>query len=170
MNKTKFTVSEDKKSLVMERTFNATQDKLWSAYSDKEMFEQWFAPQGWSVTSKKFNFVNGGENVYVMKCEDEAQGEWFGKTSAGKMVFDKISPKSAFEYTDFFTDDNGVVNAEMPTSTSALELIANENTTILRIITTYQTEEGLKQVLEMGMQEGYGQTLDKLEQILSNQK
>jgi uncharacterized protein YndB with AHSA1/START domain len=86
------------------------------------------------------------------------------------MVFDKISPKSAFEYTDFFMDDNGVVNAEMPTSTSALELIAKENTTILRIVTTYQTEEGLKQVLEMGMQEGYGQTLDKLEKILSNQK
>jgi uncharacterized protein YndB with AHSA1/START domain len=72
MNKTKFTISGDKKSLVMERTFNATQDKLWSAYSEKEMFEQWFAPTGWTVTSKKFEFKNGGENVYVMKCEDEA--------------------------------------------------------------------------------------------------
>ncbi|MCA9301488.1 SRPBCC domain-containing protein [Candidatus Saccharibacteria bacterium] len=84
MNKTNFTISEDKKSLIMERVFQASQHNLWRAYTEKELFEQWFAPQGWTVTTKKFDFTESGENIYVMKCEDKAQGEWYGQVSAGK--------------------------------------------------------------------------------------
>ncbi len=169
MSKTTFTISDDKKSLTIERVFQATKDRLWRAYSEKEVFEQWFAPQGWEVTSNKFEFRNGGENVYLMKCVDKNQGEWFGQVSAGKMVFNNINPKDSFEYQDYFTDEDGVVNESMPSAVSTIELVDNQDgTSTLRAVTVYPTEEGLKQVLEMGMEEGYGQTLDKLEQIISS--
>jgi uncharacterized protein YndB with AHSA1/START domain len=171
MNKTVFTVADDKKTLLMTRDFNVPQAKLWAAYTEKELFEQWFAPAGWEVTSKKFDFVEGGENVYVMKCVDESQGEWFGKTSAGKMVFSNISPKDTFEYVDFFTDEEGNVNKEMPSSKSTLELTENASgVTKLNIATEYATEDALNQVLAMGMEQGYDETLDKLEELLSNHK
>jgi hypothetical protein len=35
MNKTNFTISEDKKSLIMERVFQASQHNLWRAYTEK---------------------------------------------------------------------------------------------------------------------------------------
>lgn len=167
MEKTKFTIEDDKKTLTIERTFQASQSKLWRAYTEKDMFEQWFAPEGWSVKTKKFDFVEGGENIYVMTCEDKAQGEWFGQSSSGKMVFENINPVASFGYTDYFTYEEGVVNESMPSSSSTVELETLENgSTLLRVKTVYATEEGLKQVLEMGMREGYAATLDKLEKLL----
>jgi uncharacterized protein YndB with AHSA1/START domain len=168
MNKTTFTVADDKKTLVMTRDFTIAKAKLWAAYTEKDLFEQWFAPAGWEVTSKTFDFVEGGQNIYVMKCVDESQGEWFGKTSAGKMVFSNISPNDMFVYTDYFADEEGNVNQEMPSSKSTLQLTENTiGVTTLHITTEYETPDTLNQVLAMGMEQGYGETLDKLEELLN---
>lgn len=168
MNKTSFTILDDKKTLVMERTFTVTKDRLWNAYASAEMLAQWFSPEGWATDVKEHSFVDGGEYRYVMKCVDEAQKEWFGQTSSGKMVFGGINPKSSFGYTDYFTDENGVINEALPASHSSVELIQqDDNTTTLKVTTNYDTEAALKQVLEMGMEEGYSQTLDKLEELLA---
>lgn len=168
MNKTTFTVQPDNKSLVMERQFNVPSDKLWSAYADANLLAQWFSPKGWSTEVKSHVFENGGEYVYIMKCEDESQGEWFGKTSAGKMIFNNVMPKTSFAYTDYFTNDEGEVNKDMPSAHNTVELVeVDPETTLLKVTTSYSTEEELKQVIEMGMQEGYTQTLDKLEELLT---
>ncbi|MCW1930401.1 MAG: SRPBCC domain-containing protein [Candidatus Kerfeldbacteria bacterium] len=168
MNKTTFTIADDKKTLLMERTFNTSGSKLWQAYADPSILAQWFSPQGWSTEVKKHDFTNGGEYVYVMKCEDTAQGEWFGKTSSGKMVFSNISPETSFEYKDYFTNEEGVVNESLPAATSTVRITDNANgTATLNVETTYQSEADLNTVLEMGMQEGYSQTLDKLEGLLA---
>lgn len=169
MNKTRFTIADDKRTLVIERTFNAPKRKLWEAYTKAEKLALWFAPKGWSTEVKKFDFIEGGEWIYVMKCEDKAQAEWFGKTSAGKAVYRDIIPEDSFGYTDYFTDEEGNANKTMPTSESSVHLTENaDKTTRLTVTTTYQTEEGLKRVLAMGMEEGYGQTLDKLEEVVTN--
>lgn len=167
MSKTNFIISDDKKSLVMERAFGVSQHNLWRAYTEKELFEQWFAPEGWTVITKKFDFVEGGENIYVMKCEDKSLGEWYGQVSAGKMVFSNIQPEDSYDYEDFFTDEVGVVNESLPGSKSSIMLSEqSDGSTLLRVTTSYATADALKQVIEMGMKEGYSQTLNKLEQVL----
>ena len=167
MAKTNFTVVDDGKSLLMERTFSASKDKLWHAYTDAEALAKWWGPIGWETEVKKLDFSEGGEWIYVMKCVDENQGEWFGQTSAGKTVFSNIKPGDSMQYTDYFTDEEGNINEEMPSSLTTLIFTENEDgTTSLKATTTYETAEALKQVLEMGMEEGYGQTLDKLEEFV----
>jgi uncharacterized protein YndB with AHSA1/START domain len=169
VDKTKFVIEKDNKTLTMERTFHAPQHKLWKAFAEKEMFEQWFAPEGWEVKTNKFEFVNGSENIYVMTCMDKNQGDWFGKTSSGKMVFKNINPESSFGYTDYFLDDDGNVDDSLPASDSSIELEAlADDSTLLRVSTSYQTEAELKQVIEMGMKEGYAMTLDKLEKLITD--
>ena len=167
MDKTTFTILDDNKTLRMERIFPTDKHQLWRAYADTTMLAQWFSPQGWSTEVKLHDFVDGGEYIYVMRCDDKSQGEWYGTTSAGKMVFSRISPEDSFEYTDYFTDDEGNVNDELPSSRSVVTLsTTGDNSTKLTVDTYYETEEGLKTVLEMGMKEGYAQTLDKLEELL----
>lgn len=163
MSNTKFTVSDDKKTLIMERTFKASRSKLWHAYSDADALAKWFGPIGWETEVKNLDFSEGGEWNYVMKCVDKDQGEWYGQESAGKTVFNKIRPQEFMEYTDYFTDNEGNINKEMPASVTELHFIENEDdTTTLKAETHYESAEDLKQVLEMGMEEGYGQTIDKL--------
>lgn len=169
MSKTNFTVSEDQKTLIMERTFSAPKEKIWEAYTTAEVLEKWFGPIGWETEVKKMDFSEGGEWIYVMKCVDENQGEWFGQTSSGKAVFSNLKPFDSMDYIDYFTDDNGVINKELPSSKTTLTFTDNgDGTTTLSARTTYETPEALKQVLEMGMEDGYSQTLDRLEDLLNN--
>lgn len=168
MNKAIFTISPDQRTLIMERTFPVSADKLWRAYSDPTILGQWFSPKGWDTEVKRHEFVDGGEFVYLMKCVDKAQ-DWHGMTSGGRMKFSNIRPETSFEYTDFFTDEEGNINAEMPSAHSKVEItVLGPSESKLTAATTYATPEALKQVLEMGMEEGYSQTLEKLEELFVN--
>lgn len=167
--KTTFTIQDDKKTLLVERTFNTSKARLWEAYTTAKSLAAWFGPVGWETEVSQLDFTEGGEWHYVMKCVDKNQGEWFGKTSAGKAVYKNINPKDSFEYTDHFTDNEGNVIESMPVSHSKLVMKENEDgTTTLVVTTTYETEEALKTVIDMGMKDGYDQTLNKLEEFVSN--
>ncbi|MCA9361369.1 SRPBCC domain-containing protein [Candidatus Kaiserbacteria bacterium] len=162
--KTIFTIHDDKKTLSIKRIFGTAKSRLWEAYTTAEAIAAWFGPAGWETEVPYLDFKDGGEWRYIMKCVDKNQGEWFGMTSAGKAVYSNINPENSFEYTDYFTDEDGNVNESMPVSHSKLVLQENEDgSTTLMVTTEYETEEALKQVLEMGMETGYDQTLDKLE-------
>ena len=163
---TTFTIQDDKKSLKVERQFTATQEKLWEAYSTEEMLNQWFAPHGWECTTKELNFENGGKWVYSFKCVDEQQTEFYGMEMPGQLTYDSINPKSSFGYTDEFLNDDGTVNGEMPGSHTELQLIENDEGTLLSFTTTYTSEEALQQVIEMGMQQGLDESFDKLGNLL----
>lgn len=167
MNKASFTVSEDKRTLIMERAFNAPAEKIWQAYADPSLLARWFSPNGWTTEVLSHRFEDGGEFAYLMRCIDEGQ-EWFGATSSGKMRFSNLLPCTCFEYMDVFTDENGVVNESMPTSHSVVTIIPQSpSSSVLRVETTYANAEALAQVLEMGMQAGYSETLDKMDTVLS---
>lgn len=166
MKKAIFTLSEDKRTLIMERTFDVPADRLWEAYANPNLLAQWFSPKGWTTEVRAHEFTDGGEFSYIMRCTDETQ-DWFGQTSSGKMRFSNLNPKTRFEYTDVFTDENGVVNEAMPTSHSVVSIShQSETTSLLQVRTTYASSEALTQVLEMGMEAGYAETLEKLEELL----
>jgi uncharacterized protein YndB with AHSA1/START domain len=167
MNKATFTLSDDKKTLTMERRFDAPADRLWDAYADPNLLAQWFSPRGWTTEVRAHRFEEGGEFSYIMRCVDESQ-DWFGQTSSGMMRFSSITPKTRFEYTDVFTDGQGVVNESLPASHSVVHIVAQSPTTsLLRVETSYATPEAMAQVLEMGMESGYAETLDKLDEVIT---
>ena len=165
MNETKLT--QDGAKLTIERVINASKDKVWEAYTVAEVFSKWFAPEGWSARVKHLDFTPGGYLHYAMKCEDENQTEWFGKESWGKSVYKTISPKDSFTYTDYFCDADGNPTEGMPVTEVELRLDEIEDgKTKITSISTYGSEEGLKQTLAMGMEEGIKQTFNKLAKVL----
>ncbi len=167
MSETQFTVGNDKKTLIVERTFNAPKSKVWKAYTTREMLAQWWGPRGWETIIKHLEFKDGGSWHYGMKCVDENQKEWFGMTSWGKFTYANIRPEESFEYTDIFCDEQGDPIPNMPSSHSELTLVEHDGKTTVTTKVTYASEEALAQVLEMGMEEGLTQTLDKLEEVVS---
>ena len=152
--------------LTLERTFDAPRQKVWDAFTKPELFSKWWGPRGWNTEVQEFNFVEGGVNHYGMKCEDEAQGEWYGKYSWGKMVFANIIPMDSFDYVDYFADENAVVQDGMPVSTTAMRFMEEGDKTRVVSVTTFESEEALKAVMDMGMIEGITQTWDRLGELL----
>lgn len=166
MSNSIFTILDDKKTLRVQRTFDAPKSAVWSAYTEADKLAQWWGPKGWETEVKEMDFSVGGYWFYCMTCKDEAQGEWFGQSSCGKGVYNAISPEDSFTYTDYFTDENGTITPDMPTSTTKIELTEEDGKTTINSTSVFESEEALTQVMEMGMEQGFDQTWDNLENFL----
>lgn len=164
MNET--AVTKDGNVLTLERVIDAPRERVWGAYTNPDVFTKWWGPIGWTTTVPQFDFVPGGTMLYGMKCEDETQQEWFGKTSWGKMVFETVTPEEGFSYVDYFCDENGNVAEGMPAPRTTMTFEELDGRTKITSVSTYESEEALRQALDMGMEEGIKQTLDRLEALV----
>lgn len=167
MDKTKVTKDLENNALILERTFSAPKAKVWQAYADKELFSQWWGPEGWQTTVKEFDFTIGGTNLYGMKCVDENQGDWFGQESWGMMKYESIDEPDSFTYKDYFADAEGTPTPNMPVMTITIELDEADGKTTVRTRCVGETAEEVEKLLAMGMVEGYSSSCNRLEQLLS---
>ena len=166
MSDVKVTKDLDNNKLVIEYVANGPLENVWKAYADKEWFEKWWGPEGWETTTEEFDFRAGGIVHYGMKCVDERQGEWFGQTSWGVMDIQEVNEGKDFTYKDYFSDEKGTLNTEMPALTVTNEFIEEDGKT--RIVSTSYADspEQIEQLIEMGMVEGFTSQLQKLEELV----
>lgn len=161
-------VTKDGNQLIIEREFDGSQERVWKAYADQATFEKWWGPEGWQTTVKEFNFVPGGKVHYAMKCVDERQGEWFGQSSWGLMVIDAVDAPNSFSYTDYFSDEAGTLNQEMPALKITNEFVSlGDNKSKLVSTSFADSPEQIEQLVKMGMVEGFTSQLTKLDQLLA---
>lgn len=163
----KVTKDLDSKTLTLEREFDAPKDKVWKAFADKETFEKWWGPEGWETKAKEFNFAPGGRVHYDMKCVDENQTDWFGQSSWGVMVLESINEPNSFSYTDYFSDEDGTLNQEMPALKITNEFVEADGKTKLISRSMADSADQIEQLIQMGMVEGFTSQLLKLDALLA---
>ncbi len=158
----------ENKRLIIEREFDGPRDKVWKAYTDKETFEKWWGPEGWETTTKEFNFTSGGRVHYGMKCVDENQGDWFGQSSWGVMIIDDVDAPNKFVYKDYFSDENGTLNQDMPVLSITNEFVELDGGRS-KLVSTSQADsaEQIEELIKMGMLEGFTSQLTKLDAMLA---
>ncbi|GIP26616.1 hypothetical protein J23TS9_17460 [Paenibacillus sp. J23TS9] len=152
--------------LVLERVFNAPRDVVFKVFSDADHLKQWWGPRGWEVTVSEIDFRPGGQWHYCMKCMDKNQGDFFGMESWGKSVYQEIDEPEKIVYIDYFSDAEGNNAEGMPVTTITLTFEEQDGKTKLINRAVYESEEALKTVMDMGMEEGITQTWDRLEEYL----
>lgn len=157
----------ENKTLVIEYVASGPKDKVWQAYTNKEQFEKWWGPEGWETTAKEFNFAPGGRVHYDMKCVDENQGEWFGQSSWGLMAIESVDEGNSFTYKDYFSDEQGTINTELPTITVTNEFTEEDGKTRIVSRSLADSAEQIEQLIKMGMVEGFSSQLNKLDQLLA---
>jgi uncharacterized protein YndB with AHSA1/START domain len=167
MDKTTVTKDLENKTLIIERSFDASKDKVWQAYAKKDLFEKWWGPEGWETVTKEFDFKVGGRIHYCMKCVDKNQGEWFGKESWGLMEIESIKENDSFSAKDYFCSADGTVDKSMPSQKFEVELIEENGKTRLISRSITSSVEQMEELIKMGMVEGFDSQLNKLEAMLS---
>jgi uncharacterized protein YndB with AHSA1/START domain len=167
MSEVNVTKDLENKKLVVEFVANGSKDKVWQAYADKELFEKWWGPEGWETTTKEFSLIPGGKIHYGMKCVDASQGDWFGKTSWGVMDIVDVSPNDSFTYMDYFSDEEGVLNQEMPALKVTNEFIEKNGQTKIVSTSFADSAEQIEELINMGMIEGFTSQLNKLDELFS---
>lgn len=158
---------EGDRVLVLERTFDAPRELVFTMFAELEHLKAWWGPRGWELPVSRMDFRPGGEWHYCMKCVDPAQGSFYGMESWGKAVYREIVEPERIVYVDYFSDADGNENAEMPATEVTMEFIDLGGRTKIVSRSSYVSPEALQQVMDMGMLQGITETWDRLEERLA---
>lgn len=156
-----FFVDRKNKKINVEREFDAPIEMVWSAWTESEILDQWWAPKPWKARTKNMDFKEGGFWLYAMISPD-------GEKHWSRADFKKIKPIESFSSIERFCDDTGIVNHDLPKSLWENLFIEKKNSTIVRTILSFEKLSDLQRTIEMGFEEGFSSALENLDDILNN--
>lgn len=163
MNKTplmNFVVDKDNKQIKVEREFDAPLPMVWSAWTQSELLDQWWAPKPWQARTKTMDFKPGGSWLYAMIGPD-------GETHWSKADFETVVPQKSFSALDAFCDENGNLNTDFPRSLWENTFTATGDSTRVNVVITYDKLADLEQIIKLGFKEGFTAGLENLDTYLN---
>ncbi|MBL0385052.1 SRPBCC domain-containing protein [Tumebacillus sp. ITR2] len=164
----KMTTKVEGQELILERVFDAPRDLVFQAFSEADHLKNWWGPRGWTLTVCNVDFRPGGVWHYCMKCIDQNQGDFYGFESWGKAVYQEIVSPEKIVYIDYFSDAQGNENPEMPSSQITMTFEELDGKTKLVSRARFASAEALKNVMDMGMEQGITETWDRLAEHLQS--
>ncbi|MGY0035479.1 SRPBCC family protein [Pedobacter sp. NJ-S-72] len=102
-----FTVDKAKKTVFVNKEFDADLSLVWDAFTKQEILDQWWAPKPWLSKTKVMNFEPGGQRFYAM-VSPEGDEHW------SLQQYTSVNPKTNFKYLNSFADKDA--NPELPGS------------------------------------------------------
>jgi uncharacterized protein YndB with AHSA1/START domain len=162
MTNRKMNVETKGSTLILTRIFDAPCELVFETYSSCEHLKNWWGPRSWPISYCEIDFRVGGEWHYCMSGPNEGDESW------GKVIYKEINPPERLVYTDYFSDKDGNINDDMPSTLSTYHFKDDNGKTKLVCNAEYSSPENLKKVLDMGMIEGMTETLDRLDEHLES--
>jgi uncharacterized protein YndB with AHSA1/START domain len=146
--------------LIVSRTFPAARDLVFSAWSTAEHVKRWFCPAGYTVPQAEVEFKVGGAFNICMRSPGGEQhwtnGRFVEIVTNERLVID-MEP-SAADRAPLFRAHTVVSFADVPTGTR------------MEVTQSYTLLDPLAAPMIQGAAQGWGQTLDRLEQEVTRIK
>ncbi|MCF2489436.1 SRPBCC domain-containing protein [Dyadobacter sp. CY347] len=158
-----FTVDKETKKIRVEREFAASVVKVWAAWTQKELLEQWWAPKPWKARTKEMDFREGGHWLYAM-VGPEGEEHW------ARTEYKSITTQKSYSALDHFCDENGTPSDFLPGSQWLLSFNENNSNTIVDVLITFNELSDLEKHLEMGFKEGFLMAFENLDEVLESQQ
>lgn len=148
------------REIVITRDFKAPRQLVWDAFTKPEHREKWFGPKGYSMRVVSSDFKVGGRWEEVM-IGPEGEFPYSG-------VYREIVPIERIVSTDEFDDSLNEAMPDLPQGMVVTTLFADKGEqTGVTIRTLHPTVEDKKKHEAMGVIEGWGSTLDNLDDYLA---
>lgn len=147
------------KKLNVTRQFNAPLQKVWQAWTQADVLDQWWAPKPWKAQTKTFEFTPGGLWLYAMVSPE-------GETHWSRVEFKTIDVPKGFTYFCVFSDENGTPNADTPGMHWNIKFIPTETGTTLQVELSFSEEASMQKMIQMGFEGGFTMGLNNLEELL----
>lgn len=148
-------------SMTIVAEYPATMARVWQLWADPRQLERWWGPPGYPATVTDHDLSSGGVVSYYMTSPegDRYHGGW-------RVV--RADPPGHLEVEDYFADESGNENTDLPGATMVVSIDeAGAGTTRMTITSTWDSEEAMQKVLEMGMEEGIRAALAQIEALLA---
>jgi uncharacterized protein YndB with AHSA1/START domain len=157
-----FSVDKANKKIKVEREFAAPVSKVWAAWTESKLLDQWWAPKPWASKTKEMDFKVGGHWLYAMVGPDGTE-QWC------RADYTSIKPLTKYSLQDAFCDKDGKIDTNFPRSTWTTEFKEEGNSTIVNVEVKYDKVEDLEKYMEMGFKEGFTAGLENLDELLDRQ-
>lgn len=162
-NKTHVVKDLKERSILVSREFNAPLADVWRAFTESELLDKWWAPAPWRAETKTMDFRAGGHWLYAM-VSPEDQKHW------GRMDYIAIDHHKAIDIEDYFCDENGNTDEQLPASKGQNVFTPTTTGTRVEFKMIYPTEADLQKIVEMGFEQGITACFEQLEQLLATTK
>lgn len=150
----------DKKKIYVTREFDAPVEKVWRAWTEPQLLDQWWAPRPWKAYTTSMDFEQGGKWLYYMEGPDASRHYCM-------IGYESIVPNKRFEAVDAFCDEKGNINTEFPRMNWIVEFAKTEGGTKVEMEIAFSSVEDLNKIVEMGFQEGFAMAHNNLDELLA---
>ncbi len=149
-------IYSDGGDLVFERTFDATVEQVWAAFTDPAVIPRWWGPHGTTTTVAEMDVRPGGKWRYISSAPDREDVAFYGE-------YLEVEPPTRIRWT-FMFDVEGVGPMGGP-ETHLFEDVGGRT----RIISTSHlgSPEMIEGALATGMAKGAIETWDRLATLLA---
>ena len=153
------------KEVTFERVYDASIDKVWEAWTNPEQLKQWWGPDNVIIPECEVDLKVGGRFYIVMEA-GEAMGSYKGTRWPMDAKFTVVEPKSKLSYTaNAWTEgDKEDTLIDQVTEISFTDENGKTKVNVKAAINSTGPKAGMA---VQGMQAGFTQQLDKLQQFLA---
>ena len=162
VKETQYTVDAASKTIHVKREFDASVEQVWKAWTQPEYLDQWWAPKPWKAVTVSMDFRPGGAWRYYMQGPE-------GEKHHCRADYQAIVANKQFTGTDAFTDENGNSIKDMPVMQWDVRFSPDADGTRVNVTLTFNSEEDLNKIVEMGFKEGFAAAHQNLDELLANQ-
>jgi len=151
----------DHLTLTLVADFGAPLERVWQLWADPRQLERWWGPPSHPATVEQHDLTPGGDVTYFMTDpEGEQYRGWWRVTS--------VNPPRSLEFTDGFADQDGTPLADMPVTTTRIELSEHDGGTRMRLRSVFDSREQMDQLMSMGAAEGLQQAVGQMDALLAD--
>lgn len=160
-----------RQDFVITRTFNAPRPLVWKAWTEAERLAKWWGPKGCALRVIALDMRPGGVFHYAMEFQP-------GQVMFGRFVYGDIVAPEKFSFVSSFADEAGNIIRPPFSATLPLEVCntltlaekGNQTELTLRGGPIDPTDAEYETFFGMfaSMQQGWGGTFDKLDELLAH--
>lgn len=147
------------RKLIITREFDAAPGRVWAAWTEAHLIDQWWAPKPWKAITKTMNFTPGGHWHYAMTGPD-------GEAIWCMVEFITIDPFKSFEMQSYFCDEDGNKDHAMPDMYWKNEFQATATGTKVLVENSFTQLAHMEKIIEMGFEGGFTMALGNLDALL----
>jgi uncharacterized protein YndB with AHSA1/START domain len=144
------------RELVLTRLIDAPRAKLWRAWTEPALLEQWFVPRPWTIARAELDVRPGGSCLVVMR---DPEGNEFPNPG----VYLEIVPEERLVLTDAYT--RAWEPSEKPFMTAIVTFADEGGKTRYTARARHWTVADREAHEKMGFHEGWGRCADQLAEL-----
>lgn len=151
----------DEPVITFVRDFDAPRERVFKAWTEPEQLKQWWGPEGFTVPRCEVDLRPGGAWRIDMQGPD-------GTIYPNKGIYlEVIVPEKLVTTDDVDVDETAWGDTPPPSSTNTMLFEEIDGKTRLTVVTRLQTIEQRDAMLEMGVEAGWNESLDKLARLFA---